>query len=80
MWFIYPRCLQELPLVYAFNYQYSKLSILFNLNLLGAYLYKFFNKSFTIMFAINASLLLLAIIYSISNLKVSEITQIKKIR
>jgi len=36
---------------------------------LGTYLFNYFNKSFTIMFTINASLLLLSLVYSLLNLK-----------
>ncbi|CRK99795.1 CLUMA_CG013103, isoform A [Clunio marinus] len=36
---------------------------------LGTYLFNYFNKSFTIMFVINASLLFLGIVYTLLNLK-----------
>lgn len=39
----------------------------------GTYLFNYFNKSFTIMFAINASLLLASVIYSLLNLEVEKI-------
>lgn len=36
----------------------------------GTYLFNYFNKSFTIMFIINASLLFLSLVYSLVNLEV----------
>lgn len=46
---------------------------------LGSFLYnKVVNKSYTLMFTVNASLLLLAILYSFVSLKVSTNKSIKK--